>query len=278
MVFAKTKEACQQAQEKLATFLKERGLELSQEKTKIAQIEEGLDFLGFNIKYYKSSSRKEGIVLLIKPSKESIKGFKKQMTIEWKKGLSWEQKEVIENLNPKIMGWANYYRGVVSKRIFSQLDDWMWSKQIWYSHRKHPNKSWGWRKDKYWGKIRARNAKWVFMEKENKKEIFLWKLRWTPIKRHIMVKGAYCPDDGRLGNYWNKRQSDKGRYLFKTRSILWRKQGGKCRMCTGNIDNGELIEVHHILARKLGGKDNINNLAMLHATCHKQVHSKMGQT
>ena len=45
----------------IITFLKERGLELSLEKTKITHINEGFDFLGFNI-------RKYGEKLLIKPS------------------------------------------------------------------------------------------------------------------------------------------------------------------------------------------------------------------
>ena len=36
----------------IITFLKERGLELSLEKTKITHISEGFDFLGFNIKKY----------------------------------------------------------------------------------------------------------------------------------------------------------------------------------------------------------------------------------
>jgi RNA-directed DNA polymerase len=49
-------------------FLKERGLELSEEKTKITHIEEGFDFLGFNVRKYKGK-------LLIKPSKAGVKNF-----------------------------------------------------------------------------------------------------------------------------------------------------------------------------------------------------------
>ena len=49
-------------------FMKERGLELSPEKTKITHIDEGFDFLGFN-------ARKYGGKLLIKPAKKGIKSF-----------------------------------------------------------------------------------------------------------------------------------------------------------------------------------------------------------
>lgn len=240
-------------------------------------ISEGFDFLGFHIKQYKTESKKRGTVLLIKPSKESIKAFKKQMTVECKKGLSWDTQRVIKNLNLKIKGWVSYYRGTASKTTFSKLDHWMWGKQLWYTHRKHPKKSWQWKRAKYWGKIRGRNDRWVFMNKESNKELFLWKLSWTPIKRHIMVKQRNSPDDPKLREYWRERQSKKNRYLFKTRSILWRKQNGQCKVCMDNIDNGERVEVHHILPRKRGGKDNIDNLVMLHANCHRQIHSKLGQ-
>jgi len=46
-------------------FMKERGLELSQEKTVITHIEEGFDFLGQNVRTYNGK-------MLIKPSKKSI--------------------------------------------------------------------------------------------------------------------------------------------------------------------------------------------------------------
>ena len=47
-------------------FLKERGLELSPEKTRVTHINEGFNFLGWNFRKYDSK-------LLIKPSKKSVK-------------------------------------------------------------------------------------------------------------------------------------------------------------------------------------------------------------
>lgn len=49
-------------------FLETRGLTLSEEKTKITHIENGFDFLGFNIRKYNDK-------MLIKPSKEGVKRF-----------------------------------------------------------------------------------------------------------------------------------------------------------------------------------------------------------
>lgn len=52
----------------LVEFLSERGLELSEEKTLITHIDDGFDFLGFNIRKFKG-------VLLTQPSKKSVKKF-----------------------------------------------------------------------------------------------------------------------------------------------------------------------------------------------------------
>jgi RNA-directed DNA polymerase len=52
----------------ISKFLAQRGLSLSQEKTKIVHIEDGFDFLGFNVRKYNGK-------FLTKPSKNSIKSI-----------------------------------------------------------------------------------------------------------------------------------------------------------------------------------------------------------
>ncbi|KJV77888.1 group II intron, maturase-specific domain protein [Rickettsia hoogstraalii str. RCCE3] len=49
---------------------------------------------------------------------------------------------IIENLNPRIMGWCSYFNKVVAKRTFIQLDRWMWMRQARFACRRHPNKYW----------------------------------------------------------------------------------------------------------------------------------------
>ncbi|WP_371219447.1 group II intron maturase-specific domain-containing protein [Orientia tsutsugamushi] len=51
-----------------------------------------------------------------------MKSFKKRISIEWKKGFSWNIDRIIDNLNSKIFGWCSYFNKVVSKKIFSNLD------------------------------------------------------------------------------------------------------------------------------------------------------------
>ena len=47
---------------------------------------------------------------------------------------------LIRYLNPKLMGWANYYRAWVSKDVFGYVDHEVW-KAIWkWCLQRHPNK------------------------------------------------------------------------------------------------------------------------------------------
>ena len=78
---------------KLVAFLKTVGLELSIEKTKITSIEEGFDFLGFNIRKYKDGK------VITKPSKAGIKAFLKKVRDFIKKGVALPTHQLIYALN-----------------------------------------------------------------------------------------------------------------------------------------------------------------------------------
>ncbi|MGL0832663.1 group II intron maturase-specific domain-containing protein, partial [Vibrio vulnificus] len=83
-------------------FLKERGLTLSEEKTHITHIDDGFDFLGFNLRKYKGK-------LLIKQSKSNVLSFLGNLRELIKKHATMPVNDLIRLLNPKLKGWANYY-------------------------------------------------------------------------------------------------------------------------------------------------------------------------
>ena len=76
-------------------FLAERGLELSQEKTKITHISEGFDFLGQNVRKYDGK-------LLIKPSAKNVKAFLDKVRETIRVNRSAKQETLIHLLNPMI--------------------------------------------------------------------------------------------------------------------------------------------------------------------------------
>ena len=189
------------------------------------------------------------------------------------------QKDVIKEVNPLLRGFANYYRGVVSKETFSYIKNrvkvylWRWAS------RRHPEKSKKWVQNRYYSRFGEDN--WTFMCKGTdgrgrEKSHILYNISSTPIVRHIKVKGSFSPDDPSLREYWQKRATDYGKKYWakgsKYESIA-KYQIWKCPVCGDSLFNGELMETHHIIPVAQGGSDDTENLQHLHTACHKQVHS-----
>ena len=143
-----------QVQPLVAHFLKERGLELSHEKTRITHVEEGFDFLGQNVRRYRNGK------VLTKPSSQSVKTFlsKIQETIDSSGSLT--AGEMIQRLNQQIKGWTMYHRYAASKRTFTYVDHRIFQ-MVWrWCRRRHPKKSRRWIRTTYFPPDGHRH--WVF--------------------------------------------------------------------------------------------------------------------
>lgn len=206
-------------------FLKIRGLELSQEKTRITHIEKGFDFLGQNVRKYNGK-------LLIKPSKKNTKTFLDKVRGIVKANKAIKQISLIRLLNPVIRGWVNYHKHVVAKVTFESVDKEIYKKLWQWAKRRHPNKSARWIKSKYF--LTERNSNWVFGVKTGEYDtngqptvLRLFKAASVPIRRHIKIRADANPFDPKWETYFEKRLDVKmvgdlrGRrkllYLWKNR-------------------------------------------------------------
>jgi len=135
VITGKSKELLEgEVQPLVEQFLQERGLELSPTKTVITHVEKGFDFLGQNVRRYLNGK------LLIKPSKKNIKTFLGGIRRTIKAALGTSAADLIGELNPKIRGWANYHRHVVSKRTFDRADHEIFFSLWRWARRRHPKK------------------------------------------------------------------------------------------------------------------------------------------
>ena len=256
--------------------MKSRGLELSEEKTKIVHLTEGFDFLGFHIKHYKVNNTKTGYKLLIKPNKETLKQTRREFRKIFLEHKGKSVRELIAAVNPVIRGKANYLRKVVASEAFQNLDHYLFKRQVRYAKYTHPNKSAGWQTKKYWGRLcRQRpNQKWVFGDKEY--GAYMLQFSWFKIERHPLVIKDYSPDHPELREYWenrqNKRDKTEAEKLNRTQHKVAKKQGYKCPICGDSLFNDEPLHLHHIIPRCKGGKDEVKNLVWLHQYCHHQIH------
>lgn len=208
----------------IVDFLAERGLTLSLEKTRTTHISEGFDFLGFNIRKYQGK-------LLIKPAKKGIIAFLGKIRQLIKTHKAEKAGELIAKLNPKIMGWAYYYRHVVSKRTFGYVDDCIYRYLSYWTRRRHPKKNFAWIRKKYFHQRGTYN--WIFFgmhERGGKQEVIdLQKASRIPIKRHIKIRSEATPYDPAYTEYLASRKQDRDDKLYhyclvSTLNLLSKKQ------------------------------------------------------
>jgi len=213
----------------IANFLAERGLTLSEEKTLVTHIDNGFDFLGFNVRKYNGT-------LLTKPSKDRVKKFTAKIKDVIKKNSSATQSDLIFTLNPIIKGWGNYYQFCAATETFRKTDNAIFQK-IWrWCLRRHHSKGLAWIKNRYFHKMGNRD--WIFSTEVSRKNgnfcHSLVSLTDIKIKKYPQLKAAYNPFDPAWDDYTEQRAVTKMKFSLKGRKSLiyiWERQERKCPLC-----------------------------------------------
>jgi RNA-directed DNA polymerase len=182
-------------------FLAERGLELSEEKTRIVHIEDGFDFLGQNVRKYRGK-------LLIKPAKTNVQAFlaKVRRIIKTNKGAA--AGNLIMQLNPVIRGWALYHRHVVSKKTFKSVDRAIFHALWQWARRRHATKGSRWIKQKYFRTVGTRTWTFVGTTSDAPGHGTTRDLVYAvdvAIVRHIKIRGMAHPYDPGWEPYFEQR-------------------------------------------------------------------------
>jgi RNA-directed DNA polymerase len=126
-----------QARPFIEQWLQERGLELSDHKTRITHIDEGFDFLGQNVRRYNGK-------LIIKPSKKNLGHYLGKVREITRSHRAVTAGELIRRLNPVIRGWADFHRHACSKTTYAR-SDYAVFRAIWrWARRRHPQKGAPW--------------------------------------------------------------------------------------------------------------------------------------
>lgn len=217
LVFCETKEDAAECVKILIRFLAARGLEFSAEKTRVVHLREGFDFLGFNIRQFRSKSTQSGWKLLIRPSQSSVQKLKEKVRLIWLKGRHLPMSVLITRLNAVIRGWGNYHRKRQASRTFNKLDTWMFHRAVRFVKRRHGNRTWNWIHPRYWGQLNSnRKDRWVFGIPGQ--DFYVQKFGWISSQYHYIVKGTASPDDPKLRTYWLERLDP----FYRTRCAIAR--------------------------------------------------------
>jgi RNA-directed DNA polymerase len=220
-----SREQAAQVKARLAAWLAPRGLSFNEDKTRIVHLDDGVDFLGFNVRRYRGK-------LLIKPSKAAVKRIRARLTAEMRALRGHNAQVVLIRLNPVIRGWSAYYRHAVSARVFNELDHHVWTLTYKWAKFSHPHKGKRWVTSRYFGAFNsARRDRWVFGDRES--GAYLLKFAWMKITRHTLVKGWASPDDPALASYWAARRRRGNPPLRRAELRLLKAQQARCAVCGG---------------------------------------------
>jgi RNA-directed DNA polymerase len=109
-------------EEKLETGL---GLRVNRDKTNIAQMgKEGisLDFLGFTLRYDRDLKGRKRRYLNVVPSKKAVARLRDKIRDKTGAGYKKPLREVIEEVNVILRGWANYFRYGYPRKAFRDVN------------------------------------------------------------------------------------------------------------------------------------------------------------
>jgi len=222
--------------DKIDKFLANKGMKLSEKKTRITAATDGFDFLGWHFKVQSNGKFRST------PSVENFKKFRQKVKAIVNNS-NYGSKVKAFKLAPIVRGWRNYHR-------FCKMDGSRFS--LWHTN----NRTW-----KVFNK-----------EKRNDKESTtkLIEKAFPAVSysenKHVNVEGNKSPFDGDL-TYWSERNSKL--YDGETSKAL-KRQNHICGHCGLKFTSEERVNLHHID----GNHDNwkSKNLTAIHESCHDYTH------
>lgn len=252
IISARSEESAQKIRRIVSDFLDERGLELSQEKTRIIHISEGFTFL--SRKYSKRNTQ-----LFAQPSEQAIERFINSLgdTIENHTG---SQKSLIDRLNKKIDGWITYHKVSEADIAFRHVDVFIKASLLELCEKKHPK----WPREKILEKYWYMDAEGRYCYAlPNKKEVYVKFLADTLMIDYYPVKTNANPyiDFEYMESRSHEKEILNASGVYRA---IWNRQNGCCYYCGRHIVRDEekaLVEIDASQSRM------VTRMAYVHRRC-----------
>ncbi|MEH2045767.1 group II intron reverse transcriptase/maturase [Nostoc sp.] len=222
--------------ERISEFLRKRGMNVSQKKTKVTAATDGFDFLGWHFKVQENGK------LRSTPSVDNFKAFRKKVK-HIVNNSNYGATTKAEKLAPIVRGWRNYHK--FCKMDGSKLSLWFLNHRAYAVFNKETKQT------RHTSKELVKKAFPTVSYSEN---------------NHVMVKGTKSPYDGNTA-YWSERKSKL--YDGETSKAL-KKQSHRCASCGLKFIDEEKVHLHHIDGNHANWKKN--NLEAIHESCHDYKH------
>jgi 5-methylcytosine-specific restriction endonuclease McrA len=236
VILLKPKDNVEVILSKISQFLSERGMKVSEKKTKLTTTTDGFDFLGWNFRVQKNGKFR------CVPSVDNFKAFRQKVK-HIVNNSNYGATVKAEKLAPVVRGWRNYHR-------YCKMDGSRFS--LWHTRK---------RAFKVFNKEAKQNRYSV-------KKLIEKALPVVPYSegKHVNVKGDKSPFDGDI-TYWSERNSKL--YDGATSQAL-KRQDHSCGYCGLKILSDEKVHLHHVDGNHSNWKRN--NLLAIHSSCHDYIH------
>jgi RNA-directed DNA polymerase len=222
--------------EDISQFLAERGMKVSEKKTKVTAATDGFDFLGWHFKVQNNGKFRST------PSGDNFKKFRQKVKAIVNNS-NYGSKVKAEKLAPLVRGWRNYHK-------FCKMDGSRFS--LYYTqYRTYKVFNQETQQDRHSAKKLLDKAFPAVSYSEN---------------RHNNVIGTKSPYDGDM-TYWSKRNSKL--YDDNTSNAL-KRQNHTCGHCGLKCTSEERVHLHHIDGNHSNWK--VKNLIAIHESCHDYIH------
>ena len=206
----------------MESFLLERGLTLSTEKTFIKHVSQKFNFLGRT--YWK-----EDDILYTTPSDEAVGKFISELEQTIIRSNNKSQRELIRILNRKLKGWATYHRITDALDAFRKIDVALHGLLLKAAFEKHPRMSHEKVIKKYWYK--DADGRYIFAL-PNDKSVRLHSIAETPMIKAVDEKMNPYTD---IGYFESRTHSKAIQHVTAPFRPIWERQGGKCKYCSRPI-------------------------------------------
>ena len=149
LVLTWSERQARQALEIVESAITADGMQLNTEKTRIARLEEGIDFLGFHVRRQPSRLNRNKTYTYRWPSRKAEHAARTRIReIMADPSVRWMSLPDLlnEKVNPILRGWGSYFRYGNSAAQFDRMDRYVHRRAIIFENRKHQR----------WGRNRVR--------------------------------------------------------------------------------------------------------------------------
>jgi group II intron reverse transcriptase/maturase len=236
VIILKPEDNAEKVLDRVKEFLAARGMEISEEKTKLTATTDGFNFLGWNFKVQSNGKFRS------RPSEDNFKAFRKKVK-DIVNCSNYGSVEKAKKLAPIVRGWRNYHK-------FCKMD--------------------GARNSLYFIESRAFKVfnKETKQNRYSSKKLLDKAFPAVPYSENkfVNVKGSKSPYDGDI-TYWSERNS---KLYDGTTSKVLKRQNHSCKECGLKFTSDEKIHLHHVDGEHSNWK--WQNLVAIHESCQDYIH------